>query len=90
VVCVIPQPVCYAERVTYTPTHAQAAGLLLVCSAIADVTHPDISPNLWVNPGEVAGDGVDNDGNGLVDDVNGEKCAVLAARLLLDFTWAVA
>jgi hypothetical protein len=26
---------------------------------------------VWFNPGEVAGDGIDNDGNGLVDDVNG-------------------
>jgi subtilisin family serine protease len=26
---------------------------------------------MWVNPGEVAGDGLDNDGNGYVDDVRG-------------------
>jgi len=31
--------------------------------------HPDINP--WVNPGEVAGNGLDDDGNGWVDDVNG-------------------
>ncbi|CAN5639999.1 hypothetical protein BH11PLA2_BH11PLA2_15580 [soil metagenome] len=31
--------------------------------------HPDLK--VWVNPGEVAGDGIDNDGNGFVDDVNG-------------------
>ena len=36
-----------------------------------DVAHPDLIPNLWTNPGEVAGDGVDNDGNGLIDDING-------------------
>lgn len=33
--------------------------------------HPDLAPNIWTNPGERAGDGVDNDGNGLVDDVHG-------------------
>lgn len=33
--------------------------------------HPDLAPNIWTNPGEMAGDGVDNDGNGLVDDVHG-------------------
>jgi subtilisin family serine protease len=33
--------------------------------------HPDLAANIWVNPGEVPGDGVDNDGNGKVDDVNG-------------------
>ncbi|MEI7546304.1 MAG: S8 family serine peptidase, partial [Mycobacteriaceae bacterium] len=35
------------------------------------ITHPDLAPNIWVNPGEVAGDGIDNDHNGFVDDVNG-------------------
>ena len=35
------------------------------------LTHPDLAANLWVNPGEVAGNGVDDDGNGYADDVNG-------------------
>lgn len=34
-------------------------------------THEDLAPNAGVNPGEVEGDGIDNDGNGLVDDVYG-------------------
>jgi subtilisin family serine protease/subtilisin-like proprotein convertase family protein/DNA-binding cell septation regulator SpoVG len=36
-----------------------------------DYTHPDLAANMWINAGEVAGDGVDNDGNGFVDDVRG-------------------
>jgi subtilisin family serine protease len=36
-----------------------------------DLGHPDLTPNLWTNPGEVAGNGVDDDGNGYVDDVHG-------------------
>ena len=36
-----------------------------------DLAHPDLSPNIWVNPGEIAGNGVDDDNNGYVDDVNG-------------------
>ncbi|MDK1288870.1 S8 family serine peptidase [Pseudoalteromonas umbrosa] len=36
-----------------------------------DYTHPDLNANMWINPGEIAGDGVDNDGNGYVDDVYG-------------------
>ncbi len=36
-----------------------------------DTSHPDLAPNLFVNPGEVAGDGIDNDNNGFPDDVNG-------------------
>ena len=36
-----------------------------------DYTHPDLAANMWVNPGEIAGDGLDNDGNGYVDDLYG-------------------
>lgn len=36
-----------------------------------DITHPDLAANIWVNPFETAGDGVDNDGNGYIDDING-------------------
>lgn len=36
-----------------------------------DYTHRDLAANAWRNPGEVAGDGLDNDGNGFVDDVYG-------------------
>lgn len=36
-----------------------------------DLTHPDLRANIWRNPGEIAGNGVDDDGNGFVDDVNG-------------------
>ncbi len=32
---------------------------------------PDIAPRLWTNPGEIAGNGVDDDMNGKPDDVNG-------------------
>lgn len=33
--------------------------------------HPDLAPNIWRNPGEIPGNGTDDDGNGLVDDVYG-------------------
>jgi subtilisin family serine protease len=36
-----------------------------------DMTHTDLVDNIWINPGEVPGDGLDNDGNGYIDDVNG-------------------
>ena len=32
-------------------------------------SHPDL--NAWTNPGEIAGNGIDDDGNGWIDDVNG-------------------
>jgi len=40
-----------------------------------DATHPDLAPNLWANPGESGGgretNGLDDDGNGRIDDVHG-------------------
>jgi subtilisin family serine protease len=36
-----------------------------------DLDHPDLKENIWENVGEVEGDGMDNDGNGWVDDFNG-------------------
>ena len=36
-----------------------------------DVSHPDLAANIWVNPHEIPNDGIDNDGNGYVDDVHG-------------------
>ena len=37
----------------------------------ADLDHPDLAANLWVNSGEIPGNGIDDDGNGFIDDVNG-------------------
>jgi hypothetical protein len=34
-------------------------------------THQDLAANMWVNSGEARGNGVDDDGNGVVDDVYG-------------------
>ncbi|RLV60555.1 PKD domain-containing protein [Parashewanella curva] len=36
-----------------------------------DYNHPDLRPNMWVNPGEIAGNGIDDDNNGVVDDIHG-------------------
>ncbi|WP_128575154.1 S8 family serine peptidase [Microcystis panniformis] len=36
-----------------------------------DYNHPDLAGNIWTNPGEIANDGIDNDGNGYVDDIRG-------------------
>jgi len=36
-----------------------------------DYTHPDLAGNMWTNPGEIPGNGVDDDGNGIIDDVHG-------------------
>ena len=36
-----------------------------------DIDHPDLKENIWINTDEIPRDGVDNDGNGFIDDING-------------------
>lgn len=36
-----------------------------------DYIHPDLAANIWTNPGEIPGNGIDDDANGYVDDVYG-------------------
>ena len=36
-----------------------------------DYNHPDLKNEMWKNPGEIAGNGIDDDNNGIVDDVYG-------------------
>jgi len=36
-----------------------------------DFNHPDLNANIWINPAEIAGNGIDDDVNGFVDDVRG-------------------
>ncbi len=45
--------------------------VLAVLDTGVDYRHEDLAANLWRNPGEVPGNGADDDGNGFVDDVFG-------------------
>ena len=45
-----------------------------------DYSHPDLAANMWHNPGEVPGNGVDDDLNGYVDDVYGVNTITGAAQ----------
>jgi hypothetical protein len=37
----------------------------------ANLDHDDLRANRWINPGEIAGNGIDDDGNGYIDDIMG-------------------
>lgn len=52
-------------------TSLGATATIAVLDSGADMIHPDLAPNLWTNPSEVAANGVDDDLNGFVDDVHG-------------------
>jgi subtilisin family serine protease len=36
-----------------------------------DLEHEDLAGNIWTNPAEILGDGIDNDDNGYIDDAHG-------------------
>jgi subtilisin family serine protease len=45
--------------------------IVAVIDSGVDTTHEDLKSILWRNPGEIPGNGIDDDKNGYVDDVNG-------------------
>lgn len=47
------------------------ASSIAVIDSGVDVNHTELSDQIWVNPGEVAGNGKDDEGNGHIDDING-------------------
>ena len=51
-------------------TQGSNAVVAAVVDTGADVAHPDLDANIWTNPGETA-NGLDDDANGLVDDLKG-------------------
>ena len=48
-----------------------SSALVAIIDSGIDLDHPDLAANLWTNPDEIPGNLVDDDGNGLVDDVHG-------------------
>ncbi|NQE32420.1 S8 family serine peptidase [Microcoleus asticus] len=45
--------------------------VVAVIDSGVDITHEDLKNNIWQNPGEIPGNGIDDDGNLKVDDING-------------------
>lgn len=75
-----PNDPSYGQQWGLTKTKAEQAwdiakGDSTVIIAIVDSgvewQHPDLAANIWINPKEIPGNGIDDDGNGKVDDVHG-------------------
>ncbi|NBP98816.1 MAG: hypothetical protein EBU51_04455 [Synechococcaceae bacterium WB6_3A_227] len=45
--------------------------IVAVIDSGVDIKHPDLKDNIWVNKGEIPGNGIDDDNNGYIDDING-------------------
>ncbi len=60
-----------ANAWTISTGKREGGPLIAVVDTGIDYNHPDLKNNIWTNPGEIAGDGKDNDGNGYIDDVHG-------------------
>lgn len=59
---------------TYGQGGFDAAGNEIVVAVVdggVDTRHEDLAANIWVNRGEIPNNGIDDDGNGYVDDING-------------------
>jgi subtilisin family serine protease len=70
------------DKGTPTPGHVRALKAWDITLGSPDITiavlddgvqrdHPDLAGNIFINPGEIPGNGVDDDGNGFTDDVSG-------------------
>ena len=52
-------------------TQGQRSTVVAVLDGAIDLDHPDLVDSIWINEDEVPNNGVDDDGNGFIDDVHG-------------------
>lgn len=45
--------------------------IVAIIDSGVDIFHEDLEDNIWINPGEIPDNNIDDDGNGYVDDVHG-------------------
>ncbi len=65
-------------------TTGNKAVVLSVIDTGVDYNHPELKDNIWTNPGEIAGNGLDDDGNGFIDDTRGWNFAGVSTNDPMD------
>ena len=60
-----------AAAAAWEKNSGSAGVVLAVMDSGVDYRHEDLAANMWRNPNEIPGNGIDDDGNGYVDDVYG-------------------
>jgi serine protease len=65
----------YLKKINAEKAWDYGRGKKAISVAITDnamyINHPDLKNSYWVNSGEIASNGKDDDGNGYIDDING-------------------
>lgn len=56
---------------TLLKNRASQTVVVAIIDSGMDIEHEDLADNMWVNPGEIPGNGIDDDKNGYVDDIHG-------------------
>ncbi len=64
----------HTQKLRYNEINQRATGRGVVVAVLdtgVDYTHNALKDKMWINKGEIPGNGIDDDGNGYVDDVYG-------------------
>ncbi len=64
-------PYAWSTLVKHAPQTPGDQLIVAVVDSGIDYNHPDLRERMWKNPGEIPGNGIDDDGNGYIDDVYG-------------------
>lgn len=51
-----------------------------------DYNHEDLAANVWINPNEIPNNGVDDDGNGYIDDIHGINAIIESGDPMDDYS----